>query len=118
MAIQAAVYGCPEFKRGRVCGAGNACAQNSVTEQLEETSKGFVADPELKRLFEICIGNDSHACISETQISVLSDIFKHFDLKHKFLVDNMCNRRVILQYTPMKQMVADFLTKNLSEQRF
>lgn len=45
-------------------------------------------------------------------------MFKHDDVKYQFLPENLRNGRATLQYTPTKQTVADFVSKDLQEQRF
>ena len=38
---------------------------------------------------------------------------KHFDIRLYFLRDTIENKKIILEYLPTKQMVADILTKGL-----
>lgn len=44
---------------------------------------------------------------------IVSDLYKHVDLKYKFLVDHITQCEIIIHYVPTHQMNADLLTKNL-----
>lgn len=72
----------------------------------------------VERLFDVCIGEDNQACISETLNPVLSDLSKHIDLKYQFLVDHIRKGDVGIRYVCTEEMIADILSKNLSAQNF
>lgn len=80
--------------------------------------KEIIAVRKMKKLFDIFIGEDNQACIAIAQSPVLSDKIKHIYFKYQILIDNVRNGQETLQYIPTERTVANFLTENLSEQKF
>lgn len=69
-------------------------------------------------LFDISVGEDNQACISDATNAAVSDHSKYAAIRYFFLVDNIENGNVQIHYVNTNDIVADVLTKNLSVQKF
>lgn len=48
-------------------------------------------------------------CIRDAKNPIVSDLSKHVDLKHKFLVDHMRKGDINIHYFPTSQVIKDLL---------
>ena len=67
--------------------------------------------------FPIQIYSDNQSAIMITYGNQMHARTKHFDIRLYFLRDTIENKKIILEYLPTEQMVADVLTKGLPSPR-
>lgn len=82
------------------------------------TFEAILPKSTVQNLFDVCIAEDNQASILDAIIPTLSKLSNYIDLKYLFLVDNDHERNAELRYVKSKDMVADFLTKFDSTQKF
>ena len=64
------------------------------------------------------IGEDNQACIAMATNAVTSSRAKHIDIRYHFMRDLINSGEIILKYVPTSDMIADMLTKALSQDVF
>lgn len=64
------------------------------------------------------IFEDNQGCIALSENPVHHPRTKHFDIQHHFVREKVQSKEIVLKYCPTNKMLADFLTKSLSKDKF
>lgn len=86
-------------------------------EKFEGLMKWFMKDKALKKWFNISAGQGSLVCQSAGHNPVISNLSKHMNLKWQFLINNVGKDKFHLRYDLTDEMVANFFTNDLGNQK-
>jgi hypothetical protein len=66
----------------------------------------------------LCVHNDNQSAIAISKNDVLHHRLRHIDIKHHFVRDLIENKKLVIQWIPTADQVADILTKSMKGQVF
>lgn len=96
-----------------------SCVQNLIwLKRFSRILREFLDENTVKAISKISIVRENQACIADAKTPVLSEYTKPFDIKYRYLVDNIAKEDIGIHNVPTEDMVADVFTENVEAEKF
>lgn len=110
--------GRPNFKEAELVALSLAVKNFLRIRKLQVMLPMVVDESTVREVLEVSISKDSQAFILNARNQVLSEMYKHFNLKYQYIIDNISKGHVKLHYVPSGSMVVDVFSIDLARTKF